>query len=65
MLWYVTTHNPVEVFLCFIGTYWFHLQGLRGSEVSNQQNLSACFLLLAGYLPDLLFYPEDGGSTFL
>jgi hypothetical protein len=26
---------------------------------------SACHLLLAGFLLELLFDPEDGGSTFL
>jgi hypothetical protein len=34
-------------------------------DVSKEHGYSACCLFYAGFPPDSLFYPEDGGDMFL
>jgi hypothetical protein len=53
IFWDISPCGPVDVHLCFGGTYCLLLLGISGS------------LLLAGYLLGLFFDPEDGGSMFL
>jgi hypothetical protein len=57
--WDVTPYSPVEFYQHLKVTHCFHFQDWR---VTEQE---AGHLIIAGYTPDLSFYPEDGNNTFL
>jgi ABC-type iron transport system FetAB permease component len=59
---------PVEVYRRFGRTYYLHVQGK--DKPSKKRTISrrleaVCRLLLVGFLLDVLFDLEYGGSTFL
>jgi hypothetical protein len=59
--------SPLKVNRLFGGKYWLHLQDRRISKGRNRtkQTGCACYMLHYGFLPGLLFEPEDGGDMFV
>jgi hypothetical protein len=47
------------------GTFWDVMVCSQFTNILEEEQSSACHLLLDGYLLVLLFHPEDRGGTFL
>jgi hypothetical protein len=57
----MTPNSLMEVYCCFRGTYYFHLQVERVSQAKSKHFAIIYLFLFSG----LLFDFEDGGTTFL